>query len=266
MGALSLVAGDQRYKVWRSPDGVRIAHLLAFSEQDLVVSSSDAWFWDSSDLSAVRLGFPGMGLREVAPSAAAVGDADVLELTRRALDSLAPYADVSVDTASIVAGRPAYSLVLTPTSTITLVGRIVVAIDAETRLPLRFRVIPRGSDTPAIEAGFTGVSFGVIDPSMFSFTPPPGTTVRQAADVIAEARASADDGGTPPVSDARTFGRGFDLRVALRLDSALRGGADALLPYSGPLLSAITVERDGTWLLVGSVSVATLEEDAASLP
>jgi len=30
---------------------------------------------------------------------------------------------------------------------------------------------------------------------------------------------------------------------------------------------AITVERDGqTWLLVGPVSVATLEQDAASLP
>jgi hypothetical protein len=266
MGALSLVAGDQRYKVWRSPDGARIAHLLAFSEQDLVVSSSDAWFWDSSDMSAVHVGFPGMGLREMAPSAPAVGDADVLELTRRALDSLAPYADVSVDAASIVAGRPAYALVLTPTSTLTLVGRVVVAIDAETRLPLRLQVIPRGSDTAGLEAGFTDVSFDAIDPSMFSFTPPPGTTVRQAADVIAETRAPGDGGGAPPVSDARTFGRGFDLRVAMRLDSALAGGADALLPYAGPLLSAITVERDGTWLLVGSVSVATLEEDAASLP
>jgi hypothetical protein len=102
---------------------------------------------------------------------------------------------------------------------------------------------------------------------MFSFSPPAGTTVRQAADVIAQARASADGAGTSPVSDPRVFGRGFDLRVALRLDAALPDGAGALLPYEGPLLSAITVVRDGqTWLLVGPVSVATLEEDAASLP
>jgi hypothetical protein len=170
-----------------------------------------------------------------------------------------------------VAGRPAYPLVLSPTSTLTLVGHIAVAIDAETRLPLRFQVFPRGGDGAAIEAGFTSVSFDPIDPSMFSFTPPPGTTVRQAADVIVEARAqgSASMGGEgmPPASDPRTFGSGFDLRVAVKLDSALPEGADALLPYSGPLLSAITVERDGqTWLLVGPVSVATLEEDAASLP
>jgi hypothetical protein len=267
MGALSLVTGDQRYRAWRSPDGVRIAHLLAFSEQDLVVSSSDAWFWDSSDMSAVHFGFPGMKLWEADPTAAAVGEADLLELTRRVLDAVAPYADVSVDTASTVAGRPAYGLVLTPTSTLTLVGHIAIAIDAATRLPLRFQVFPRGSDLAAIEAGFVSVSFDPVEPSMFSFTPPPGTTVSQAADVIAQARDRADGDGTPPVSDPRIFGRGFDLRMALRLDSPLPDGVGTLLPYAGPLLSAITVERGGqTWLLVGPVSVATLEEDAASLP
>ncbi|MEO8422399.1 MAG: hypothetical protein ABI595_00630 [Actinomycetota bacterium] len=267
MGALSFVTGDQRYKVWRSPDGVRIAHLLAFAEQDLVVSSSDAWSWDSSDMSAVHFGFPGMQLWGADPSATAARDADLLGIARRALDAVAPYADVSVDTSSTVAGRPAYGLVLTPRSTLTLVGRIAIAIDAETRLPLRFQVFPRGSDVAAFAAGFTSVSFDAIDPSMFSFTPPPGTTVRQAADVIAEARDRADGDGTPPVSDPWVFGRGFDVRVALRLDSPLPDGASALLPYAGPLVSAITVERDGqTWLLVGPVSVATLEEDAASLP
>ncbi len=267
MGAVVLVTGDQRYKVWRSSDGVRVAHLLAFSEQDLVVSRSDAWFWDSSDMSAVHFGVPGMDLWQAAPPAAAVREADIVAFVRRALEAVAPYADVSVDTTSMVAGRPAYGLVLTPTSTLTLIGRIAVAIDAETRLPLRFQVFPRGSDSAAIEVGFTSVSFDAIDPSMFSFTPPAGTTVRQAADVIAQAHASADGAGTPPVSDPHTFGRGFDLRVALRLDSALPTGAGALLPYAGPLLSAITVVRDGqTWLLVGPVSVATLEKDAASLP
>jgi hypothetical protein len=46
LSALALATGDQRYKVWRSADGVRIAHLLDLSEQDFVVSTSDAWFWD----------------------------------------------------------------------------------------------------------------------------------------------------------------------------------------------------------------------------
>ena len=69
------------------------------------------------------------------------------------------------------------------------------------------------------------------------------------------------------LSEPHVFGRGFDLRLALRLDVPHPTEAQALLPYAGPLLSAITVERDGqALLLVGSVSVATLEQDAASLP
>ena len=65
LSALAFVTGDQRYKVWRSADGVRIAHLLDLSEQDLVVSTSDAWFWDSSDMSAVHFGVPGVPLGRV---------------------------------------------------------------------------------------------------------------------------------------------------------------------------------------------------------
>ena len=269
LSALALATGDQRYKVWRSADGVRIAHLLDLSEQDLVVSTSDAWFWDSSDMSAVHFGVPGMTLGQALPASCRplIRNADILRFTERMLEAIAPYADVSVETTSIVAGRPVYDVVLTPTSTLTLIGRIDVAIDAETRLPLRFQVFPRGSDAAAIEAGFTSVSFEPIDPSMFSFTPPPGTTVHQAADVIAHLRAAAGNDGAPLVSEPHVFGRGFDLRVAVRLDAPLPAAAGLLLPYAGPLVSAITVERDGqTWLLVGPVSVATLEEDAASLP
>jgi hypothetical protein len=268
MGAVNLVAGDQAYRLWRSPAGARVAHLLPFAEQDVFVDPHDAWFWDSSDMSAIHLaGVPGTTLWDASAPAAAVRDADLLRIAQRALDAVAPYADVTVDGTARVAGRPAYQLVLTPTSTLTLIGRVAVAIDAETRLPLRLQVFPRGSDGAAIETGFTAVSFDPIDRSMFAFTPPPGTTVRQAADVIADARSPGDDGAAPSVSAPQVFGRGFDLRVALRLDAPVPSEASPLLPYAGPLLSAITVERDGqAWLLVGPVSVATLEQDAASLP
>jgi hypothetical protein len=234
----------------------------------VIVNRHDAWFWDSSDMSAIHLaGVPGTTLWDASAPAAAVRDADLLRFAQRMLGAVAPYAGVAVDGTATVAGRPAYQLVLTPTSTLTLVGRIAVAIDAETRLPLRLQVFPRGSDGAAIEAGFTAVSFEAIDPSMFGFTPPPGTTVRQAADVIADTRRPADDPAPPEMSEPHMFGQGFDLRIALRLDAPLPAEAHTFLPYAGPLLSAITVQHDGqAWLLVGPVSVATLEQDAASLP
>jgi outer membrane lipoprotein-sorting protein len=255
--SVALVTGDQRFRVWRSPEGVRVAHLLDFREQDLVANDHEAWLWDSQTMTAVHATYP------VAPmNPPSMGD--VTAIVSKVLGAVAPYADVSVDGTATVAGRPCYELVLTPRSNRTRVGRIVVAIDAQTRLPLRFQVFARGADTPAIEGGFATVSFDPIDPAMFTFTPPPSATVKAATHT-----GGAPQGwtGDEPVSDVRVFGDGFDLRVALRLDASPPKEMGALLPYAGPLASAVLVERgDHAWLLVGFVDVATLQKDAAALP
>lgn len=255
--ALSLLAGEQRYRVWRSPDGLRVAHVLDLGEQDLVMGSKDAWLWDSSTMEAIHVTSPGdEGTMPWSPP-------DPIAIARRVLAAATPYADVSVDQTSTVAGRSTYELVLVPRSTVTLIGRIAIAIDAGTRLPLRFQVFARGATRASIDAGFTAVSFAPIDPSMFAFTPPPGATVREVA---GPAHPSAT-GGVPAPSHLRLFGSGFETGVAVRLDAPLPAVVRQLLPYSGPLVSAIEVDRGGrTWLLVGPVSAATLERDAASLP
>ena len=259
LGPFALAIGDQHFKLWRSPDGVRVAHLLDLGEQDLIANASDAWFWDSSSMSAVHLAIPASagGIAAIrSPS-----DADFLFIAQRAIAAVGPYADISVEGTAVVAGRPSYVLVLTPTSGLTLIGRIAVSVDAKTRLPLQLQVFPRGSDVAAIEGGFTSVSTDSIDPSMFAFTAPPGATVRQAADLVA-AREQDSTSSTP-----RVFGEGFETRIAIELQTPLPREAAALLPYAGPLLSAIAVERGGrTWLLVGPVPVATLEQDAVALP
>jgi len=256
--ALALVTGDQRFRVWRSPDGVRVAHLLDFREQDLVANHHEAWLWDSQTMTAVHGSFP-----YVPANPPALSPGDVTAVASEVLAAIAPYADFSVDGTAVVAGRPCYELILTPRSTQTLIGRIAVAIDADARLPLRVQVFARGADAPAIEGGFTSVSFDPIDPSMFTFTPPPGSTVKE------ESGSGSAPGGWPadaPVPTVRVFGEGFDLRVAFRLDAPPPSEVAGLLPYAGPLGSVVVVDRgDHAWLLVGFVDVATLQRDAAGL-
>jgi hypothetical protein len=270
LGPVALAIGDQHSKVWRSPDGVRVAHLLDLGEQDLIANARDAWFWDSSSMSAVHLAIPASATDTFPASPIpAPSDADFLSVAQKAIAAVGPYADVSVEGTAVVAGEPSYELVLTPTSTLTLIGRIAVSVDAKTRLPLQLQVFPRGSDSPAIEGGFTSVSYDPIDPSMFAFTAPPGATVRQAADLVAATQQHVTTSSVQPsrTTGPRVFGNGFETRVAIELHTPLPKEAEALLPYAGPLLSAITVERGGqTWLLVGPMPVATLEQDAAALP
>ena len=270
-GPVTNVVGDQQYRVWRSPDGLRIAHILPMSEQVLVANPDAVWLWDSNGMEAIRLStsqttFPVTAQWLRRGVLAAMQWADVAGVVRRTLETIAPWADVRSDTTATVAGRPAYVLTLTPRSDLTLIGSVEVSIDAETRIPLRLDVVPAASDRPAITVAFTDVSLDPIDPATFDFTPPPGAVVHEAAGRLASIPERSER--SPEHGEAvRVFGEGFDLRIARRLDRPLPAEVAELLPYQGPLASALTVERpSGTWLLAGPVSLQTLRADAVTLP
>jgi hypothetical protein len=274
VGPLSILTsflGEQHWKVWSSPDGLRVAHLLPAREQDLVVSPTDVWWWDSAALRAVHLdlaalrrdvGLPATGGAAGAPSP------DPVQLARTLIDAVAPCASVSVQGTERVAGRDAYVLALIPLSSDSLVGSIRVSIDAQTRLPLRVEVRAAGSEDAPISSGFTSVSFGPVDPATFSFDPPPGANVRDASDAAAGGGdRSGAPGDLPAIADAQTFGSCLGVVVAVRLDGPLPTRAAEVLPLGGRLGSVIAVDRgDHTWLLAGLVDVDALEARAASLP
>jgi outer membrane lipoprotein-sorting protein len=272
-GLATAVVGTQHFKVWRSPDGVRVARVTDLSEQVVVANRDEAWFWDSNGMTAVRLDLA--ALQHGGPGdpawagVAAPTRADLTGWIGSALKSLEPYAQVSVAGTVEVAGRSAYDVVLTPAPGPTLIGQVAVAIDAETRLPLRFSVTPKGTADAAVEIGFDAVSFDPIDPGMFAFDPPEGARSSEATPPVDrhhEGPMATDGLGAIPPGDATTFGTGFSARIAVRLSGPLPEEASAVLPYAGPLFSVIVVERGAdTWLLIGPVPEATLERDADGL-
>jgi outer membrane lipoprotein-sorting protein len=270
LGPVSSIIGDQRFKVWLSADGTRVAHLLPFDEQDLVASRRDLWAWDSRTMTATHSSLA--GIDGGPPSIPPHSMADLFGIAQQTLTAVEPYAEVAVDRTARVAGRAVYELSLTPRSTLTRVGRIVASIDSESRLPLRLEVFPRGGSKPALAAGFTQVSFAAIPSQTFEFTSPPGATVKQFSDRRSGPTGSyggdvGEDGVASQIGRVRTFGDGFDLRWALRLDGRLPPEVAALLPYEGPLASATIARAEGTtWLQFGFVDLSTLRQDAARLP
>jgi hypothetical protein len=194
----------------------------------------------------------------------------------RVRDRLQAYADAGVTTPETVAGRDAYILSLRPRSDDTLVGSIEVAIDAETRLPLRLQIVPRNALDPSIEIGFSTIDFDPIDPSMFVFDPPAEATVTDAGPALGRILDEATTGGhvrreaLREVRDAlpamRVYGKGFGLVVAVRLSEVPRE-LRAMLPYSGPLASAALVDRqNGAWLVAGAVTPDALSAVQSRLP
>jgi hypothetical protein len=260
-GALSILLADQTFKVWRSPDGTRVAQILPFAERDLIATRTDVWAWDSDAFTAWHAAVPPSAEPPAPPSAG-----DLEAMVGPVLAGAAPYARISLAEPERVAGRDAYVLAFEPTDPDTLVGSIRVTVDAETWLPLRVQIVPKGSVDPAIEAGFTSVDFGPVDPSNFVFTAPEGATIKQ---LTTDSGGSHDCGaGCGEMPEVRTFGDAFGLIVAVRLTAGdVPPDVRAMLPYAGPLGSVDLLDRgDHSWVVAGAVGVSALRAVEPSLP
>lgn len=179
-------AGPQSVTIWyRDPRHVRVAEQVLAGETDLRRDGRTLWVWNSKTQTATRYELPARESHGGSVSAGGSGPAgDSVPGTPSAaaaqlLTAIGPTTMVSVTRNVYVAGRAAYQLSLVPRSSKSLVGSVVIAIDARRHIPLRVEVFPRGSSTVAYSIGFTALSFGPPAASNFSFTPPSGATVKK---------------------------------------------------------------------------------------
>ncbi|HEV2781940.1 MAG TPA: outer membrane lipoprotein carrier protein LolA [Actinophytocola sp.] len=145
------------------------------SEKTIIEDGSTLWLWDSADRS-VRKVEHGAGASQKAPEQLA----DPASAAQQLVSAMQKDSTVTVDGTARVAERPVYQLVLTPKPTEkTLLREVRVAVDSETRVPLRLEVLANGQADPAVRIGFTEFSPGPQDPGLFRFTPPPGAEVTE---------------------------------------------------------------------------------------
>lgn len=178
----SLLDGDHELRVWASGHQARVALKGDLGEYGIVSDGEGVWTWSSDDSTATHLVLPEHDADDAARAQAwadrlpAVTPDQVTDMVLRALE---PTTTVTTGPNGTVAGRPAYELVLEPTSPGTLIGAVRIAVDAEERVATRVQVVPAGSDTPALEVAFTELSFRTPDDSVFAFAPAEGVTVEE---------------------------------------------------------------------------------------
>jgi outer membrane lipoprotein-sorting protein len=169
-----LLSGDHTIRVaYAAPDKARVSVLDNMSERVLVTDGKTAWVYDSHEHTAIKKTVPAHPERSARPQVTQ----DPQTLAKQFLAAIDPTTKVSVTGTRSVAGRDAYLLTLTPRTDRTTVGSVTIAVDSKTWTPLRITVMPRSGGNPAIDAGFTDVSFATPAASTFAFTPPPGTKV-----------------------------------------------------------------------------------------
>ncbi|MDN5857241.1 MAG: outer membrane lipoprotein carrier protein LolA [Pseudonocardia sp.] len=221
-------AGTSTARVWSGGEGrVRLQLPSPGAERTFVSDGTTFWAWDSATREVVTGKAGEQHPRRTGSDPAAAA--------RELIDKLRATSTLSVDGTAEVAGRPVYELVLAPlASERTLLREVRIAVDGEQRMPLRLVVLANGSTEPVLSLGFTDITFGPQDPSLFTFTPPPGATVKPAPQRSAP--------GTPgPGGDTTTVGDGWD---TVYLAKRAAGGPDAGV---APELDKLGTPVSGSW-------------------
>ena len=191
-GVPAALTSGQSVSIWyRDPQHVRLAVPVQAGESDVRLDGRSVWLWNSKTQTATHVvlpahfSAPGVGagfLPTWHSGSSSSGPASQLSsplaAANKLLAAIGPSTAVTVQRNVYVAGRAAYQLSIAPKASGSLVGKILIAIDASKYIPLRVQVFARGASSPAIAVGFTALTFGPPAISNFTFTPPPGATVK----------------------------------------------------------------------------------------
>jgi hypothetical protein len=264
----------------------RIQVVDRLAERDLIRRDSDVWFYSSQDNSAAHLTLPARAADLPLAAPQAQGDDPATpaqpgspsesmmptpeDLARHLLEKVDPTTAVTVGADVEVAGRSAYNLLLEPRSEATLVGQVAIAVDGETGMPLAVQVTARGAGTPAFRLGFTALSLDRPDDSLFTFSPPPGSTVKELqvpypgqktyGGHIAGGHNFGDPAGDGKGSEHPSVtGQGWE--TILRLPAAAAGAPAANSFLEDPLLAQAAVVVPGGRLVSTALLNVLITDD-----
>lgn len=175
-------------------DKARVQVVDRLAERDVIRRGADVWFYSSRDNTAAHLALPAhasdLPLMDPGQQPPDASPADPVpdgmpvpptpqELAEKFLAAADSSTTVTVGPDLEVAGRPAYNLVLEPRTGGTLVGNVAIAVDGRNGMPLSVKVTARGAAEPAFSIGFASLSLETPDDALFTFVPPPGSTVKE---------------------------------------------------------------------------------------
>ncbi|UUL76493.1 hypothetical protein NG819_01160 [Pseudarthrobacter sp. Fe7] len=267
---IELLSGKHTARLYvDGKDNARVQVMDQLAERDVVRHGSDVWFYSSKDNTAAHLTLPAhtedpADAKDHAPSndtQTTPGLHTPAELAQQFLTKVGPSTAVSVGPDVSVAGRAAYNLLIEPRTDATLVSKVAIAVDGENGMPLSVQVTARGADKPAFTSEFTSLSLDAPDPSVFTFTPPPGGTVKElpVPDRSHEPADAHDPGAkhAQAKGNVAVTGTGWETVVGTEHGSA--AAAEQML--QDPLLSQAAVAVPGGRLLSTALLNVLITDD-----
>ncbi|MFD7588677.1 outer membrane lipoprotein carrier protein LolA [Kitasatospora sp. NPDC059811] len=181
---LGLLGGDQTLRVAvDGPDRQRVDLLEDMAGYTVVHNGDQAWAWDSSTNTAVRL--TGQAAAQHSDTAGKHAGAPLTGVPTTPQEAARQFLTASADTTSVtvagtanVAGQKAYQLSVKPAQSGSTVAEVRIAVAADNGVPLS--VVVKGVDgSTVLDVHFTDVSFAKPAAKTFDFTVPKGAKVTE---------------------------------------------------------------------------------------
>jgi outer membrane lipoprotein-sorting protein len=204
----SLITGSHTLKVYyENAQHYRLAVPQSLSENDVIRDNSKFWFWDSTRNTVTEYLLPKDAAGQVKAKLPPMPALTPQQAANEALAAAGKTTTVRVQSNVMVAGEPAYQLVLAPKDSRSLVGQVVIAIDAKYGVPLRLQVFAKKATSPAFQVGYTQISFVTPAAANLQFTPPPGAKL--TVDDLTADHPGSQSGGNVSDRGYGGYGRGW---------------------------------------------------------
>jgi outer membrane lipoprotein-sorting protein len=279
-------------RLWIAKDGrVRLELQAEKGDTQIISDGHTISMYDAANNTLYRYtpkpGEAGAASTQKSPATGSTASKDAeatpsLARIEEAITHIKQHVQLSEPTPANVGGQPAYTVRVSPKESGSLLGGAELSFDAAHGVPLRAAIYSSTSSAPVIELAATEVSYGPVESSVFSVTPPPGVKVEDISiptGAGASAKHSSAKGAGHKLS---THGQGITAVEVLESpvkpgskqgsSSALEGlpkvninGATAT-ELRTALGTVLSFERSGVrFVVAGSVTPAAIEALARGL-
>jgi outer membrane lipoprotein-sorting protein len=176
----SLLTGSHTVEVYyQDAQHFRLSMRPTMSETDVIRNGNTLWLWESAKNSVTEFTAAKGAAKHAKPKLPAGPVLTPQQAADEILKAVGKTTTVSMQSNVSVgnSNEPAYQLVLAPKDHRSLIGRVVIAIDAKYGVPLKVQVFARGAGSPAFQVGYTDLSFTAPAAANFRFSPPSGASV-----------------------------------------------------------------------------------------
>jgi len=226
---LSALMSGASGRLWLTNDGRGRLELQSDAgDAQVMWNDTTLTVYDASSNTVYKLNLPAHTPDTGTGTAPSVADINSL------LTKLGAHADVSAARPTDVAGRPAYSVHISPKHDGGLLGYAELAWDAGHGVPLRVGIYAQGSSKPVLELAATDISYGSVPTADVTVTPPAGV---KTIDLTAPSKPETSGGKVdfPVVAPATLVGLPRqDLRAA---------GSGELVVYGQGLGAIVVIEH-----------------------